>query len=89
MPIYGINYKDEAVAAMRWLDQLGNPYRLNISDTEGFLGLDLGVFGAPETYVIDAQGMVRYRHVGVVDEQVWQTVLQPLYQHFLSEAGGS
>ncbi|MFT6051959.1 MAG: cytochrome c biogenesis protein CcmG/thiol:disulfide interchange protein DsbE [Halioglobus sp.] len=89
VPIYGINYKDEAVAAMRWLDELGNPYRLNISDTEGFLGLDLGVFGAPETYIVDAQGMVRYRHVGIVDEQVWQAVLQPLYQHLLGEAGGS
>lgn len=87
--IYGINYKDEALPALRWLAELGNPYRLNISDTEGLLGLDLGVFGAPETYLVDAQGMVRYRHVGVVDERIWQTVLRPLYQQLTSEAGDS
>ena len=87
VPIFGINYKDEAGAALRWLSELGNPYRMNISDTDGFLGLDLGVFGAPETYLVDAQGTVRYRHVGVVDERVWQTILQPLYSELVMEAG--
>lgn len=80
VPIYGLNYKDEDAAARRWLDELGNPYRLNIVDRQGTLGLDLGVFGAPETYLLDADGVVRYRHVGVVDENVWQTVLRPLYR---------
>ena len=60
---------------------LGDPYRLNIADREGTLGLDLGVYGAPETYLLDAAGVMRYRHVGVVDEQVWQTDSQPLYLH--------
>lgn len=78
IPIYGINYKDEDVAALRWLQQLGDPYRLNIVDAEGSLGLDLGVYGAPETYVVDALGIIRYRHVGVVDERVWTTILQPI-----------
>jgi cytochrome c biogenesis protein CcmG/thiol:disulfide interchange protein DsbE len=79
VPIYGLNYKDDDSAALRWLDELGNPYRFNIADREGTLGLDLGVYGAPETYLLDAAGIVRYRHVGVVDEVVWQTLLQPLY----------
>ncbi|PLW67396.1 DsbE family thiol:disulfide interchange protein [Pseudohalioglobus lutimaris] len=77
--IYGINYKDEDAAALQWLQQLGDPYIANIADREGTLGLDLGVYGAPETYLVDAQGVVRYRHVGVVDERVWTTLLQPIY----------
>ncbi len=86
VPIYGINYKDEDTAAARWLAELGDPYRANIVDREGTLGLDLGVYGAPETYLVDAQGVVRYRHVGVVDERVWQTILQPLYLELTQDA---
>jgi cytochrome c biogenesis protein CcmG/thiol:disulfide interchange protein DsbE len=85
IPIYGINYKDEDAAAQRWLTDLGDPYRANIVDREGTLGLDLGVYGAPETYLVDANGVIRYRHVGVVDERVWQTILQPLYQQLIVE----
>jgi len=85
VPIYGINYKDDDAAALGWLQDLGNPYLANIADREGTLGLDLGVYGAPETYLVDAAGVIRYRHVGVVDERVWQTILQPLY----AELGGS
>lgn len=77
--IYGLDYKDDSVAAQKWLDELGNPYRFNIVDSEGTLGLDLGVYGAPETYLVDAQGIVRAKHVGVVDERVWTETLQPLY----------
>jgi cytochrome c biogenesis protein CcmG, thiol:disulfide interchange protein DsbE len=79
IPIYGLNYKDTDVAALKWLEDLGNPYTFNIADREGTLGLDLGVYGAPETYLLDADGVVRYRHVGVVDENVWRNVLEPLY----------
>lgn len=79
VPIYGLNYKDEDGAALRWLEELGNPYRFNIADRDGTLGLDLGVYGAPETYLLDAAGVIRYRHVGVVDEQVWRSTLEPLY----------
>lgn len=77
--ILGLNYKDEDAAALRWLQDLGNPYQFNIADRQGTLALDLGVYGAPETYLLDAEGVVRYRHVGVVDERVWRTVLEPLY----------
>jgi cytochrome c biogenesis protein CcmG/thiol:disulfide interchange protein DsbE len=78
VPVYGINYKDVDSKALVWLEQLGNPYRLTVADAEGTLGLDLGVFGAPETYVVDHRGVVRYRHVGVVDERVWTEILGPI-----------
>jgi cytochrome c biogenesis protein CcmG/thiol:disulfide interchange protein DsbE len=80
VPIYGLNYKDDDGAAQRWLEELGDPYRFNIADREGSLGLDLGVYGAPETYLIDASGIVRYSHVGVVDARVWGDILEPLYR---------
>jgi cytochrome c biogenesis protein CcmG/thiol:disulfide interchange protein DsbE len=82
--IVGVNYKDEDPGALRWLEELGDPYLLNIADHEGTLGLDLGVYGAPETYLVDAQGIIRYRHVGVVYERVWQGILLPAYR----EIGG-
>ncbi|MFT4520453.1 MAG: cytochrome c biogenesis protein CcmG/thiol:disulfide interchange protein DsbE [Halioglobus sp.] len=85
--IYGVNYKDDAAQAMQWLTELGDPYRASISDPEGTLGLDLGVYGAPETYLVDAKGFIRYRHVGVVDERVWNTILEPLYKE-LTQSGG-
>ena len=75
--IYGVNYKDQPEKAQEWLKQLGNPYRFNINDQSGQLGIDLGVYGAPETYVLDAQGVIRYRHVGAVDQRVWDEVLKP------------
>ena len=72
---------------MTWLQQLGDPYRLSVVDAEGSLGLDLGVYGAPETYVVDRHGVVRYRHVGVVDERVWQEILQPIVDELQREPG--
>ncbi len=80
VPIFGINYKDEDAAAIEWLAQLGNPYRVNIVDAEGSLGLDLGVYGAPETYLVDSEGIIRYRHVGVIDDRVWRDILEPLFR---------
>lgn len=79
IPIVGLNYKDERPAALSWLDRLGDPYEFNIFDPKGKLGFDLGVYGAPETYLVDQFGYVRYRHVGVVDTKVWAQVLEPLY----------
>ena len=76
--IIGLNYKDNRDDALVWLDRLGNPYSTSIYDPRGTLGFDLGVYGAPETFVIDEQGVVRYRHVGVVNEKVWQETLLPV-----------
>ncbi|MFV0278215.1 MAG: DsbE family thiol:disulfide interchange protein [Parahaliea sp.] len=82
--VVGVNYKDDPAAARRWLRELGDPYSANIVDAEGELGLNLGVYGAPETYFVDARGVIRYRHVGVIDERRWNERLAPLYR----EIGG-
>jgi len=79
IPIVGLNYKDERPAAIDWLNRLGDPYSFNIFDPQGKLGFDLGVYGAPETYLIDKKGFVRFRHVGVVDDKTWHQVLEPLF----------
>jgi|TARA_B100000745_G_scaffold210122_1_gene139082 cytochrome c biogenesis protein CcmG/thiol:disulfide interchange protein DsbE len=76
--IVGINYKDGLADARTWLAQRGNPYSSTIFDEKGGLGIDLGVYGAPETYVIDPQGIIIYRHVGAVTMKVWNEDLQPL-----------
>lgn len=85
MPIYGVNYKDDVAEARRWLAELHDPYRFSLVDREGKLGMDLGVFGAPETYVIDKQGVIRYRHVGVVGPRVWDEELKPLVDRLKAE----
>lgn len=77
--IYGINYKDSDTDAKQWLGDKGNPYRLTISDNNGTLGIDLGVFGAPETYLIDAKGVIRYKHVGDLNEKNWNEKLQKIW----------
>ena len=86
VPIYGINYKDEDGPALAWLAELGDPYRVSIVDAAGSLGLDLGVYGAPETYVVDGNGVIRYRHVGVVVERVWTQTLEPIFREIKGES---
>lgn len=76
--IYGLNYKDERKAAIKWLSELGDPYQFSIFDPLGHLGIDLGVFGAPETFVIDHTGTIRKRFAGTIDYQVWQQEFEPL-----------
>ena len=78
--IIGLSYKDDSIAAQKWLRDLGDPYQSNIVDAEGYLGLDLGVFGAPETYVIDTHGIIRYKHVGVLDQRVWDRSLRTIVE---------
>lgn len=78
--IVGIDYRDEREPARKWLEDLHNPYEYSVFDGEGRLGLDLGVTGAPETFVIDREGIIRYRHIGVIDERVWRETLEPLYR---------
>lgn len=79
VPIYGINYKDESDKARMLLEKTGNPYVENIVDTEGSLVMALGVYGAPETFVVDAEGIIRYKLVGIVDEKVWTSEMAPIY----------
>ncbi len=83
--IIGLDYKDNRDEALGWLNTLGNPYQTVIYDPRGSLGFDLGVYGAPETFVINAEGVVLYRHVGVVNRKVWEQTLLPI----INEARGN
>lgn len=85
--VYGINYKDNGDAARKWLKDLGNPYRFNVEDPQGSLGINLGVYGAPETFLIDRDGIIRHKYVGAIDERVWREQLAPLYRELLDEVG--
>lgn len=78
IPIYGLNYKDKRRDALSWLSQWGDPYQLIGQDREGKAAIDLGVYGAPETFVIDKKGIIRYRHVGVMNDEVWFNTIVPL-----------
>ena len=70
--IYGLNYKDDRNKALKLLDRIGDPYELSIFDKDGKLAIDLGVYGAPETFLIDNEGIIRVRHVGVLTQEVWE-----------------
>ena len=72
LTIYGLNYKDNKLKALDLLERDGNPFEFSIYDFEGRLAIDLGVYGAPETFFIDKNGLIRERHVGVIDEMVWE-----------------
>lgn len=80
--VVGIDYQDDRLKAINWLTVLGNPYALSLYDGDGMLGLDLGVYGAPETFLIDGQGIIRYRHAGALDASVWQREVQPLFEKY-------
>lgn len=84
--IIGLNYKDDREKAVEWLNGLGNPYLITLYDHDGMFGLDLGVYGAPETFIIDAKGVIRYRHVGDVNANNWHDTLEPLYAQLTEEA---
>lgn len=77
LPIVGINYKDDPVAARRWLERYGDPYLFNVVDADGRLGVDLGVYGAPETFIV-ADGTIVYKRVGDVNRRVWRDEIVPL-----------
>jgi cytochrome c biogenesis protein CcmG/thiol:disulfide interchange protein DsbE len=71
LAIYGLNYRDELKPAQQWLRKQANPYQKIIFDPQGLIGIDLGVYGVPESYLIDPQGVIRYRHVGPLTEDIW------------------
>ena len=78
VPVYGLNYKDQREDALRWLKQFGDPYTVSIVDPEGRTGIDYGVYGVPETYVIDKKGVIRYKQIGPVTVEALQTKILPL-----------
>ncbi|MGL4713661.1 MAG: DsbE family thiol:disulfide interchange protein [Shewanella sp.] len=86
LPIYGINYRDERAPAIAELRRQGDPYNVNIYDKDGRLGLDLGVYGAPESFVVDHNGIIRYRYAGPIDQRVWSETLYPMILELQAEA---
>lgn len=78
VPIYGMNYKDQPEDAKAWLRRHGDPYTLVVADIEGRVGIDYGVYGVPETYLIDKQGVIRYKRIGGVTEKDLSETILPL-----------
>jgi cytochrome c biogenesis protein CcmG/thiol:disulfide interchange protein DsbE len=78
VPIIGLNYKDVRQDGMAWLSQFGNPYKLSAFDVTGGVGIDYGVYGVPETFVIDKRGVIRMKHIGAVTPEVIRDKLLPL-----------
>jgi cytochrome c biogenesis protein CcmG, thiol:disulfide interchange protein DsbE len=78
MPILGLNYKDNSDDATAWLKQFGNPYELSVVDADGRIGIDYGVYGVPETYLIDAEGVIRYKQIGPITPAVLEQKILPL-----------
>ena len=88
VPIYGLNYKDKREDALAWLGELGDPYQLSAVDLDGRVAIDYGVYGAPETYVIDQNGTIRLKYVGPLMPDVWSGKILPLVQK-LNREGAS
>jgi cytochrome c biogenesis protein CcmG, thiol:disulfide interchange protein DsbE len=80
IPIVGLNYKDKPDAAIKWLGKWGDPYALSVKDLDGRIGIEYGVYGVPETFVIDKEGVIRYKHIGPMTEESWRKRVQPLLQ---------
>lgn len=78
VPVHGLNYKDQPADAARWLDERGDPYTRTGTDLDGRVAIDWGVYGVPETFVIDRQGRIAYKHIGAITPAVWTQTLLPL-----------
>jgi cytochrome c biogenesis protein CcmG/thiol:disulfide interchange protein DsbE len=87
VPIYGVAWLDPPEKTAAWLRQNGDPFLRIGEDTSGRLGIDLGVTGAPETFIIDRQGRIRYRQIGPISDDTWRTVLQPLIARLQAQRG--
>ena len=87
LKIIGINYKDEPVKARQWLAELGDPYTFNIQDPDGRIGVELGVYGAPESFLLDADGIIRYKHVGDVNPRIWRDEIEPVLRRLRTGSG--
>lgn len=89
VPLYGLNYKDQRDAGIRWLNALGNPYDASLFDADGRLGLDFGVYGVPETFIVDAQGIIRFKHIGPLTPEVLRDKVAPLLKTLTAQPGGA
>lgn len=86
IPVYGLNYKDRREDALRWLAQFGDPYKSSGFDEAGRVGIDWGVYGVPETFLVDKQGLIRYKQIGPLTREDWRTTLLPLIEQLEAEA---
>jgi cytochrome c biogenesis protein CcmG/thiol:disulfide interchange protein DsbE len=80
IPIYGINWRDNRAEALRWIQQLGNPYVASGDDRDGTVGIDWGVYGAPETFLVSADGTVIHKHLGPLNRDIWERDFVPLIE---------
>jgi cytochrome c biogenesis protein CcmG/thiol:disulfide interchange protein DsbE len=78
LPVHGLNYKDRPEDAARWLDDMGDPYTRTGADLDGRVAIDWGVYGVPETFIIDREGRIAYKHIGAVTPSVWNQKMLPL-----------
>ena len=85
VPVYGMNYKDTRREAQQWLEQGGNPYIISAMDTDGRVGIDYGVYGVPETYVIDKAGVIAYKQIGPITEEVLRNKILPLVKRLQAQ----
>lgn len=83
IPIIGLNYKDKQPDARGFLSKLGNPYDMSLADLNGRVGIDLGVYGVPETFVIDKQGVIRHKHIGPINEKALIEEIMPVVRQHL------
>jgi cytochrome c biogenesis protein CcmG/thiol:disulfide interchange protein DsbE len=87
IPIYGLNYKDQRSDALQWLAQLGDPYVASGFDGDGRIGIDMGVYGLPETFLVDANGMIVHKHIGPISREIWANDFVPIIKRL--EGGSS
>jgi cytochrome c biogenesis protein CcmG/thiol:disulfide interchange protein DsbE len=80
VPVYGLNYKDQRADALQWLQRLGDPYVASAFDADGRVGLDLGVYGLPETFLVDERGIIVYKHIGPISREIWESDFVPVIE---------
>ncbi|HKZ80066.1 MAG TPA: DsbE family thiol:disulfide interchange protein [Pyrinomonadaceae bacterium] len=85
IPLYGLDYKDQPEDGIAWLSELGNPYLLSARDRDGRVGIDYGVYGVPETYLIDREGIIRFKQIGPLTPEVLEQKILPLYKELNSQ----
>jgi len=87
VPVYGLNYKDQRADAIQWLARLGNPYVASAFDGDGRVGIDLGVYGLPETFLVDEKGVIVHKHIGAISTEIWESEFVPIIERL--QSGGT
>ncbi len=78
LPVVGLDYKDKPADGLKWLARFGDPYDLSVTDQDGRIGINFGVYGVPETFLIDKQGVIRHKHIGAITEEALKNTILPL-----------